>query len=87
MPETKWFAMSTIQREHHLKIFACASVTEVSSPGDLTTNVSAACLGRDLTLASSLTVDVNTVAGYGRVPLNSLEGIWSKAAELLKSKL
>ena len=43
-------------------------------------------LGRDLTLASSLSLDVNTVAGAGRIPLNCLEGIWSKAAELLKTE-
>ena len=66
-----------------LRKFSCASVTEVSSPGDLTTNVSSECLGRELTLASSLSVDVNTVAGYGWIPL---EGIWSKAAELLKTE-
>ena len=29
-------------------------------------------------ISSSLSVDVNTVAGYGRVPLNSLQGIWNK---------
>ena len=43
-------------------------------------------LGRDLTLASSPSLDVNTVAGAGRIPLNCLEGIWSKAAELLKTE-
>ena len=81
------FAMSTIQREQHLKKFACASVTEVSSPGDVnTTGMSSECLGRDLTLASSLSVDVNTVACHVRVPLNCLEGIWRKAAELLKTE-
>ena len=31
-------------------------------------------------------VDVNTVADGVRVPRNSLEGIWSKAAELLKTE-
>ena len=34
VPETKWFAMSTMQREQHLKKFA-----DVSSTCDLTTNV------------------------------------------------
>lgn len=82
VPETKWFAMSTSQREQHLKKFASASVSDVSSPSDPTTNVPSACLGRDLTLASSLSIDVNT-ACTGRIPLNCLEGIWSKAAELL----
>ena len=60
--ETKWFAMSTIQREQHLNKFACAPVIEVSSSGDLNVTVSSECLGRDLTLASSLSVDVNTWA-------------------------
>ena len=82
VPETKWFAMSTIQREQHLKRFASASVTEA---GDLDTAVSSECLGRDLTLAFSLSVDVNTVACHGRISLTCLEGIWSKAAELLKT--
>ena len=88
VPETKWFAMSTLQREQHLKKFADASVSDVSSPGDLTltTSVSKQCLGRDLTLASSLSVDVHTVAAAGQIPLNCLEGIWSKAAELLKTE-
>jgi len=44
--------------------------------------VSKQCLGRDLTLASSLSVDVHA----GQIPLNCLEGIWSKAAELLKTE-
>ena len=86
VPETKWFAMSTMQRERHLKKFACASILDVSSTSDLTTNVPSESLGRDLTLASSLSVDVNTVAGAGRILLNCLEGIWSKAAELLKTE-
>ena len=85
VPEIKWFAMSTIQIEQHLKKFASASVTEVSSPGDLDTAVLSEYLGRDLTLASSLLVDVNTVACHGQIPLTCLEGIWSKAAELLKT--
>ena len=33
-----------------------------------------------------LSVDVNTVADGVRVPRNSLEGIWSKAVELLKTE-
>ena len=45
VPETKWFAMSTIQREQHLKKFASASVTEVSSPGDLDTAVLSEYIG------------------------------------------
>ena len=86
IPESKWFAMSTMQREQHLKKFACASVSDISSTSDLTTNVPSETLGRDLTLASSLSVDVNTVAVAVRIPLNCLEGIWSKAAELLKTE-
>ena len=44
------------------------------------------CLGRDQTLPLLLSVDVNTVADGVRVPRNSLEGIWSKAVELLKTE-
>ena len=42
-------------------------------------------LSRDLTLGSSLSVSVDAVAGSVRVPLNCLEGIWNKAAELLRT--
>ena len=35
---------------------------------------------RDLMLTSSLSVDVNTVAGHGRT------GIWTKAAEVLTTE-
>ena len=87
VPETKWFAMSTLQREQHLRKFENALVSDVSSsPGDLAACMTPERLGRDLTLASSLSVGVHTVTTAGRIPLNCLEGIWSKAAELLKTK-
>ena len=87
VPETKWFSMSTTQREQTLRRVQTAAVSDVFSPDDfsLNTSVSSQCLGRDLTLASSLSVDVHTFATGVRVPLNCLEGIWSKAAELLKT--
>lgn len=39
-----------------------------------------------LSCATSLAVDVHNVAECVCIPLNSLEGIWKKAAELLKTE-
>ena len=77
--------MSTSQRELHLQKVLNASVCETSSLSDDTCDQSSSCLGRNLTLGSSLSVSVDAVAGSVRVPLNCLEGIWNKAAELLRT--
>jgi len=53
-----------------------------SLPDDNMTEHSEQTIGRDLTLASSLSVSGYAVAGSVCVPLNCLEGIWNKAAEL-----
>lgn len=39
-----------------------------------------------MSCATSLAVDVHNVAECVCIPLNSLEGIWKKAAELLKTE-
>ena len=83
--ESKWFVMSTSQRELHLQKVLIASVCETGSSSDDTFDQSSTCLGRDLTLGSSLSVTVDAVEGSVRVPLNCLKGIWNKAAELLRT--
>ena len=70
--ESKWFVMSTSQRELHLQKVLNASVCETSSLSDDTCDQSSSCLGRDLTLGSSLAVSVDAVAGSVRIPLNCL---------------
>ena len=85
--EVKWYMMSVPQREQHLKNFSNASVTDITPSSDLgqSTSLTSECLGRDLLFATSLAVDVHGVANFVRIPLNSPEGIWKKAAELLKT--
>ncbi len=88
VPETKWFTMTTLQREQHLKRFAGASLSDVSQgedAGESGSNSASICLGRDTSLSSSLSVPISTFANAVRVPRNCLEGIWNKAAELLKT--
>jgi len=78
--------MTTAQREQHLKRFACASLSDVLDNGkDAGCSTASICLGRDQSLSSTLSVHINTFAGAVRVPRNCLEGIWNKAAELLKA--
>ena len=86
MPEVKWFAMSVQQREQHLKS-SNASVLDIIPSSDVaqSTGLASECLG-DNSCASSLSVDVHEVATCVRIPLNSLEGIWKKAEELLKTE-
>ena len=64
--------MSTSQCELQLQKVLNASVCETSSLYDDTCDQSLSCLGRDLTLGSSLSVSVDAVAGSVRVPLNCL---------------
>ena len=80
--------MTTKQREQHLQRFASASIADVALPDRVAGSITemSVCLGRDQTLPLLLSVDVNTVADGVRVPRNSLEGIWSKAVELLKTE-
>lgn len=87
VPEVKWFVMSIPQREQHIRKFSNVSVSDVS-PGDLSggTLSDSACLGRVLSPVSTLSVSVHDVADAVRIPLTCLEGIWNKAAELLKAE-
>ena len=87
VPEVKWFVMSIPQREQHLRKLSNVSVSNVS-PGDLSggTLSDSACLGRVLSPVSTLSVSVHDVADAVRIPLSCLEGIWNKAAELLKAE-
>ena len=89
VPETKWFAMTTSQKEQHLKKFAEASLFDVPQGGDCTSdgcgNSASICFGRDMSLSSSsLSIDIDTFVNKVRVPQNCLEGIWNKVVELLK---
>ena len=80
--EAKWFSMSTVQREQHLQKFSVASVEDISQcEGDVADSIT---IGRDQSLSSSLSVDFTSLTGTTRIPLNCLQGIWNKAAELLK---
>ena len=84
VPESKWFTMTTSQREQHLRKFSEASLSDVSqsdnSAKDGTPHIS---VGRD---SSTLSVRIEVFANAVRVPINSLEGIWNKASELLKTE-
>lgn len=73
-----------LHRGNSISRFSCGSLIDISPSTDLAISLPE-CLGRDLQLASSLSVDVNAVAKSVRVPLNCLEGIWSKAAEFIKT--
>ena len=80
VPESKWFSMNGKQRELHLKKFAGASLSDIpESDAEIR-------IGRDVSISSTLSVQVDTFACQVRVPRNCLEGIWNKAAELLKTK-
>ena len=68
--------MTTSQREQHLKKIANASVTCSDSFSSETSVATSICIS----------VDVTTLAGTVRTPLTCLEGIWKKAADLLKTK-
>ena len=84
--EMQWCAMTTPQREQHLKRLACASLSDVSDTGkDVGTSIASICFGRDQSISSTLSVHINSFADDVRVPQNCLEGIWNKAAELLKA--
>ena len=76
--ETKWFSMSSSQRESHLKRFAATALCDVGDDKNI-------CVGRDVSASFALSVQVDSFASDVRVPRSSLEGIWSKAAELLKT--
>ena len=81
--EAKWFSMTTVQRQQHLQKFSAASVEDISHcEGDAAASI---CIGRDQSLSSSLSVDFTSLTGSTRIPLNCLQGIWNKAAELLKT--
>ena len=82
VPESKWFPMTTSQREQHIQKFSVASIMDTfQSEG----NAHSICVGRDQSLLSSLSVDFRSLTDCTRVPLNCLQGIWNKAAELLKT--
>ena len=82
IPESKWFSMTTSQREQHIHKFSVASVMDISQcEGD----AHSICIGQDQSLSSSLSVDFSALTDCTRVPLNCLQGIWNKAAELLKT--
>ena len=75
--------MNIQQREQHLRKFSNESVSDIAhGEGSQDTLLAAECLGRDLSLMSALSVSVHDV----RIPLTCLEGIWSKAAELLQTE-
>lgn len=81
IPESKWFSMSQSQRTTHLNKFAGASLIDIAE-----SEVNEIRIGRDVTISSTLSVQLDTFASEVRVPRTCLEGIWNKAAELLKTK-
>ena len=79
--ESKWFAMRSSQRQKHLNRFAAASLSDISS--DTTeSSLSSVSVGRDMSVSSALSVQVDTFARTVHVPRNCL---WSKAVELLRT--
>lgn len=76
IPESKWFAMNSKQREMHLKKFAGASLNDIPECD------AGIHIGRDASISSTLSVQLDTFADQVRVPRNCLEGIWNKAAEI-----
>ena len=83
IPESKWFSMTTSQREQHIQKFSVASVMDtLQSEG----NAHSICVGRDQSLLSSMSVDFRSLTDCTRLPINCLQGIWNKAAELLKTE-
>ena len=47
--------------------------------------MSSISVGRDMSVSSALSVHIDTFTGSVRVPRNCLDGIWSKAFELLRT--
>ena len=92
IPETKWFTMSTTQRKQHLMKFSQASLSDIqhmdvgNADGDDGPSNASITLGRDVSLSSVLFVSLDSFSNDVRVPRNSLEGIWNKASEILKTK-
>ena len=86
--ETKWFTMSAAQREQHLAKFARASLSDVSNADGFSgcVQVASITLGRDVSLSSVLSVNLDSFSNDVCVPRNCLEGIWNKASEILKTK-
>ena len=82
VPESKWFAMTQPQRQQHLTKFAAASLSDISFDTNVGSS-SSLSVGRDVSAPSVLSVNLETFAGSVRVPRNCLDGIWSKASELL----
>ena len=81
--ESKWFAMSTKQREQQLKKFTNASLVDVSlENSDADPPIT---IGRNCGTVSGLSVCVDDFAEAVRVPRNCLDGIWHKALELIKT--
>ena len=58
-----------------------SSICEANS--SLSDDTSSTVVGRDPSF--NLSVNVDAVAGFVRVPLTCLEGIWRKATELLRT--
>ena len=81
--ESKWFTMSTQQREQHLKKFSNAAVDDICS--DSSSISPPLVFGSDVSMASSLSVTVDQFSHLVRAPRTCLEGIWRKATELIKT--
>ena len=83
----KWFAMSMTQRAACEESADAAVLNFTSSDGgSVDNNVQPQHFGQDIAASSSLSVNINTIATIVRAPLACLEGIWKKAADLLKTK-
>lgn len=70
--EATWFRMSQDQREKHLK---CVVNAQVMLPNDQTTSES----------TTELSVSSETFQSGLKIPLQSVQAIWAKAAELLST--
>ena len=81
IPESQWYKMTSQQRKKHLdRIFHTQSITTSSlDPPSIESSLPSS----SPQLSSALSVDVQEFASNVTIPLACLQGIWTKATELL----
>ena len=74
----------TAQREQHLQRLSSLTLADVGDEMGSSSSILHCSKGPAMT--TSLSLGVDALAGTAKLPQNVLEGIWNKAAELLKSE-